>query len=148
MTAKKDRHPFGCHPEGACELRLLALNSPRSSRASTKRPFVEFANRIPCDKLHGRVRWCGGATKKKGTPLGVPFFFGGATRNRTGDRGVADLCLTAWPWRLICFQQTDYITKIDACQGVFKYFLFISCRIVGFTQKIVDACVIKPCKLD
>ena len=24
-------------------------------------------------------------------------FFGGATRNRTGDRGVADLCLTAWP---------------------------------------------------
>ena len=23
---------------------------------------------------------------------------GGATRNRTGDRGVADLCLTAWPW--------------------------------------------------
>ena len=28
-------------------------------------------------------------------------FFGGATRNRTGDRGVADLCLTAWPWRLI-----------------------------------------------
>ena len=29
------------------------------------------------------------------------FSFGGATRNRTGDRGVADLCLTAWPWRLI-----------------------------------------------
>ena len=26
-------------------------------------------------------------------------FFGGATRNRTGDRGVADLCLTAWLWR-------------------------------------------------
>ena len=28
-------------------------------------------------------------------------FFGGATRNRTGDRGVADLCLTAWLWRRI-----------------------------------------------
>ena len=31
------------------------------------------------------------------------FSFGGATRNRTGDRGVADLCLTAWPWRRIKF---------------------------------------------
>ena len=29
------------------------------------------------------------------------LFVGGATRNRTGDRGVADLCLTAWPWRHI-----------------------------------------------
>ena len=27
------------------------------------------------------------------------FSFGGDTRNRTGDRGVADLCLTAWPCR-------------------------------------------------
>ena len=26
-------------------------------------------------------------------------FFGGATRNRTGDEGFADLCLTAWLWR-------------------------------------------------
>ncbi len=24
---------------------------------------------------------------------------GGATRNRTGDEGFADLCLTAWLWR-------------------------------------------------
>ena len=24
------------------------------------------------------------------------FFYGGATRNRTGDEGFADLCLTAW----------------------------------------------------
>ena len=28
-------------------------------------------------------------------------FFGGATRNRTGDKGFADLCLTAWLWRRI-----------------------------------------------
>ena len=27
--------------------------------------------------------------------------FGGATQNRTGDKGVADLCLTAWLWRRI-----------------------------------------------
>ncbi len=29
------------------------------------------------------------------------FCFAGATRNRTGDKGVADLCLTAWLWRHI-----------------------------------------------
>ena len=27
------------------------------------------------------------------------FLFAGATRNRTGDKGFADLCLTAWLWR-------------------------------------------------
>ena len=26
---------------------------------------------------------------------------GGATRNRTGDEGFADLCLTAWLWRFL-----------------------------------------------
>ena len=31
----------------------------------------------------------------------VRFFHGGATQTRTGDIGVADLCLTTWPWRLI-----------------------------------------------
>ena len=30
-----------------------------------------------------------------------PVFFGGATQIRTGGRGVADLCLTTWPWRHI-----------------------------------------------
>ena len=29
------------------------------------------------------------------------LILGGATRNRTGDEGFADLCLTAWLWRLI-----------------------------------------------
>ena len=28
------------------------------------------------------------------------FHTRGANQIRTGDRGVADLCLTAWPWRL------------------------------------------------
>ena len=27
------------------------------------------------------------------------YSLGGATRNRTGDEGFADLCLTAWLWR-------------------------------------------------
>ena len=39
---------------------------------------------------------CGSTSNKKSTPWGA-FLVGGATRNRTGDRGVADLCLTAWP---------------------------------------------------
>ena len=29
------------------------------------------------------------------------LFQKGANQNRTGDRGVADLCLTAWLWRRI-----------------------------------------------
>ena len=38
--------------------------------------------------------------KKTGVPdfSGTPFFCGGTTRNRTGDEGFADLCLTAWLW--------------------------------------------------
>ena len=40
--------------------------------------------------------------------------YGGATRNRTGDKGFADPCLTAWPWRLSCKCGCDVIrTRID-----------------------------------
>ena len=34
-------------------------------------------------------------------------FFKGANQNRTGDRGVADLCLTAWLWRLTQYSSPD-----------------------------------------
>ena len=37
--------------------------------------------------------------KINSTHFGVLFIFGGATRNRTGDEGFADPCLTAWLWR-------------------------------------------------
>ena len=37
---------------------------------------------------------------------------GGTTRNRTGDKGFADLCLTAWLWRLIPLQKTGYENSI------------------------------------
>ena len=30
-----------------------------------------------------------------------PEILKGANQIRTGDRGVADLCLTTWPWRHI-----------------------------------------------
>ena len=49
-----------------------------------------------------------GFSKTKAPLLGC-FCFGGATRNRTGDKGFADLCLTAWLWRLI-----SHTTKMDA----------------------------------
>ncbi len=42
------------------------------------------------------ARFENGDSSNKKAPDGC-FFVGGATRNRTGDRGVADLCLTAWP---------------------------------------------------
>ena len=37
----------------------------------------------------------------------MPFYSGGATRNRTGDEGFADLCLTAWLWRR--FMKRGYV---------------------------------------
>ena len=44
-------------------------------------------------------------------------FFGGATRNRTGDEGVADLCLTAWLWRLIIYSPRNYSRGVGADYG-------------------------------
>ncbi len=37
--------------------------------------------------------------QKKAQPVWGCALSGGATRNRTGDEGFADLCLTAWLWR-------------------------------------------------
>ena len=39
--------------------------------------------------------------KAQPRPFGRGCAFGGATRNRTGDKGFADLCLTSWLWRHI-----------------------------------------------
>ena len=95
---KKRKHTDWCHPEGS----RSELNSPRSSHASTERPFVEFANWI---LLHFVCRTASSTriarTKKDRHPFGCLSFFGGATQIRTGGRGVADLCLTTWPWRHI-----------------------------------------------
>ena len=46
-------------------------------------------------------------TKKQPKSYDFDCSLGGATRNRTGDRGVADLCLTAWPWRRIQLTNAD-----------------------------------------
>ncbi len=52
--------------------------------------------------------------------LSVACCAGGATRNRTGDKGFADLCLTAWLWRRIQFlkKSTDRIARsVDHWSG-------------------------------
>ena len=50
-------------------------------------------------------------TRKKKKPCNQGFFFRGANQIWTGDRGVADLCLTTWLWRHIeCLFR---ITKIS-----------------------------------
>ena len=56
---------------------------------------------------------------KKRTLLGA-FRSGGATQNRTGGEGFADLCLTAWLWRHIVKQEITH-----------RYLLFLLERITG-----------------
>ena len=58
------------------------------------------------------------------------FHFGGATRNRTGDEGFADLCLTAWLWRRILLP--CYSIKVYAfCQALFLFLLGFFVKAVG-----------------
>ena len=50
------------------------------------------------------------------------YTFGGATQNRTGGKGVADLCLTAWLWRHI----TAYaVSLVGADYGVRTRYLHL-----------------------
>ena len=66
-STKNNGYPIGRHPEGS----LRELNSPRSSRASTERPFVEFANRIPRTNARSTVQRGSEAQKIMGTRLGA-----------------------------------------------------------------------------
>ena len=43
--------------------------------------------------------------------------FGGATRNRTGDEGFADPCLTAWPWRRMLYEKAACVPPCDRGAG-------------------------------
>ena len=69
------------------------VQAPRSSGEVTE---PDFATPAACE---AGCASCVAHPKRKGTPFGVPFRFGGATRIRTGDEGFADPCLTTWPWR-------------------------------------------------
>ena len=59
--------------------------------------------------------------KTKNTHKGCFLCFGGATRNRTGDEGFADPCLTAWLWRRMELP-VYYSRGNDVCQEVFQGF--------------------------
>lgn len=70
--------------------------------------------------------------KTKNTHKGCFLCFGGATRNRTGDEGFADPCLTAWLWRrmeLLVY----YSRGNDVCQEVFRDFEKIFRRSAGLS---------------
>ena len=52
------------------------------------------------------------------TPTAIAVgVFGGATRNRTGDKGFADLCLTTWLWRQKGIGAVDEIRTRDIHLG-------------------------------
>ena len=88
---KRSNHPEVC-PSGKG-------NSPCRRLASGRTLCGEFTNRA-CIRKRMQASDMYGFPKTKAPLLGC-FCFGGATRNRTGDKGFADLCLTAWLWRLI-----------------------------------------------
>ena len=71
------------------------------------------ATRTVASRLSGGPIPPFGFNEKK-TPVRVSFFVGGATRNRTGDEGFADLCLTAWLWRHHKLQGREDSKKADA----------------------------------
>ena len=56
-------------------------------------------------RMGSALREANSPTKTKNTRLGVFCFSGGTTRNRTGDEGFADLCLTAWPWCRLSYKK-------------------------------------------
>ena len=47
--------------------------------------------------------------KRKTHPMGCVFVLEATPGFEPGDRGVADLCLTTWPCRLIAVGYPDYI---------------------------------------
>ena len=85
------------HPDGDLKGTIFAhkIARERQSLFGQKCELVFVRKRTKAESDEGVEH------KKDRTPIGVLSFFGGATQIRTGDRGVADLCLTTWPWRHI-----------------------------------------------
>ena len=76
---------------------------PRALRLASELADLRAADadRIPLRAKRGRspARRRVAPPTQKNTPADGGVCVGGATRNRTGDEGFADLCLTAWLWR-------------------------------------------------
>ena len=101
-----------------------ALFLPTRLLASGNRCLVKNANWI---LLHFVRRTASSArvarTKKDRHPIGCLSFFGGATQIRTGGRGVADLCLTTWPWRHIYLTDELYHKTSELSRGFVSIFV-------------------------
>ena len=65
--------------------------------------FVPISNRVPATKKPSL------SEENEG--------FRGVNQNRTGDRGVADLCLTAWLWRHIQMTPTGFEPMLSPWKG-------------------------------
>ena len=66
-----------------------------------------------------------GLDKKLSNPVGLLNFLEAPPGFEPGDRGFADLCLTAWPWRRL-FMLIYYNKVFCVCQGVFaEIFCFL-----------------------
>ena len=84
----------------------------------------ENVNRIPCAMRCGNAAQSesgGSKRKKNGTPNGIPFSLEAPPGFEPGDRGFADLCLTAWPWRRV-FAITLYNKDFDLSRGFWILF--------------------------
>ena len=75
-------------------LRRIFARSPPDKRAC-RSPSGECEPDSAALRLRSRVRFVRSTTKTKTVRDAYRFCFGGATRNRTGDKGFADPCLTA-----------------------------------------------------
>ena len=80
-----------------------------NKREAERLPYEFAVSNLPHQQTNARLqiacaepaRLSAGCRKQKALLLQCFLFSGGATQNRTGDKGVADLCLTAWLWRHI-----------------------------------------------
>ena len=84
--ASSSCHSRACAACHALQVPLFRLSAPCSFHDSVRKyGILQYC----CERL----------LSKKVSTRRVLTFFGGATRNRTGDEGFADPCLTAWLWR-------------------------------------------------
>ncbi len=106
VTRQKNSTRMGCGAEAllAAARSRFGSEGPPDPHSPPNRPS---SNRTLCARLNGGV-----TRQKNSTRMGC-CFFGGATRNRTGDEGFADPCLTAWPWRRTLYEKAAVAALFD-----------------------------------